>query len=375
MIRKAFKKFGELEQLSKYQVNLQHGFYGKNCNSFETCNTVVSLMRNYILEIHALQLSQKKKFIQELKQLDVRKLEESEYEHAFQLYCMATLDYHWSEYPDSTNLIPAQLAVPLHSLAKLLNRPPILGLASTQIHNWKKINKSLPVSISNLDMEYTFTSSSDEKYFYAIAALIDMQGAPIIPSILSIYSLLSSQDYTQLPQHLSTIQVSLKNMKLSLSYNYSHVSPAYFYNTIRPKLKSYSPSICFESLNFPSTSYFGPSAIQSPIIRLLDFALDLSHARPELDSILPYLKKPHRDFLSLIHAQSSGIRDYIQEASCALEWNAMIDELADFRRRHLLLSSSYISKFNNSELGTGSSSFQSLLSSIISSTLSYKLPI
>lgn len=375
MLRSSFQRIAEIQssQLNRYAVNLQNGFYAVDKPCFESDNRIVSQVRNYLKEMKTLNLTQKQKFIKELKMLEVRELAEKEYEHAFQLYCMATLDYHWTEYPSSVDLIPYQLSIPLHALSSALERPAILGLPSTQIHNWKPIHSNLPISISNIDMEYTFTESSDEKYFYAIAALIDMQGAPIIEAILNIYSSLDHQDYSTIPSSLQAIQVSLKKMKLSLSYNYTYVSPHYFYNTIRTKLKSYSPSIQFQHLNIPTQPYFGPSAIQSPMIRFIDYALDLSHSRSEIDSILPYLKKQHRNFLYDIRSQSCGLRSFIIQASCSDEWNDLIEELADFRRKHILLTSHYISKFSGSEKGTGSSNFQDLLNSVISSTLSYKI--
>lgn len=82
-----------------------------------------------------------------------------ESERAMVTLSSLTMAHVWAgETPDFT--LPRNIAVPFVDVAKRLGRPPIVQHASLVLNNWRRMDKTRPVELGNLDTQATFSEAS-----------------------------------------------------------------------------------------------------------------------------------------------------------------------------------------------------------------------
>jgi hypothetical protein len=63
-----------------------------------------------------------------------------------------------------SSVLPAVLAVPLHAVGAALHRPPLLTYASYNLHNWRRLDPTLPVALGNTCRLFNFYGGMDEEH-------------------------------------------------------------------------------------------------------------------------------------------------------------------------------------------------------------------
>ena len=113
----------------RYQISKSHGF----CTDKEPLRYLPSLSSHIELAKNLSKLDFNKFHkLPELQNIETLKYEELEF--SFLVHTFLISAYYWhSEFPNK--IIPKNIAGPMIKLSKVLERPPILGLVSTQYHN------------------------------------------------------------------------------------------------------------------------------------------------------------------------------------------------------------------------------------------------
>ena len=73
-------------------------------------------------------------------------------------------------------VLPKCLAIPLDRLAKIVGRNPMLDYASLVLNNWQLKDASLPKTLDNLKVMWSFTKSRAEEWMYIIHVVIEDHG-------------------------------------------------------------------------------------------------------------------------------------------------------------------------------------------------------
>ena len=351
-------------KLAKYHISRTHGF----CIDYEPVQYLSGLSKH--IEV----LKNMPNFTPDIvhtlpKFTDFNKLSYSKLEFAFLVHLMLNSAYYWNSNTPCTD-IPENLAVPTLKLSKILNRPPIINLASVQYHNWKVIDKKRGFHPDNLECIFSFSGTKDESNFYHCANYIEYLGAPAVLNILRLQQIKS--DISGIESVLKNIRESIRNMRGGFELLMSRVDPDIFYNTFRKKLRSFEKGVNFGHEFSIKQPLLGASASQSPLLKLIDAGLGISHNCQYLNSTEMYLKKPHQDLLNHVRNNfDPNLKSTIMESAEAVdEWNAMIMELYNFRKDHIELTKKFILKPSGLKetTGTGGSSLTSFLNNICENT-------
>jgi len=157
-----------------------------------------------------------------------------------------------------------------------------------------------------------------------------------------------------------------------------------FYLRLRPFLHGWSNlpnGLIFEGvteLNGEPQKHAGGSAAQTPLIQVIDAALQIRQNQPFLKEMRKYMQPQHVNFLTEVE-EGSTIRQYVENnADCiqlVLAFNHCVEKMADFRSYHIQLAASYVLSQTQSARGTGGSSFVDFLKKVRDSTLSHRVNV
>jgi hypothetical protein len=145
---------------------------------------------------------------------------------------------------------------------------------------------------------------------------------------------------------------------------YNYVTPDYFYNTMRWWMKGWDSGCEFKGSDSAEAKKLGgPSAMQTPVIHLIDAILGVDHpSSNELQNAQKYMKPGHRDFIALV--KDLNLREKMVGSDNAREaYNLCIENLHAFRRTHFGLAYNFVmvpSGMANSR-GTGGTAITSFL--------------
>lgn len=350
---------------AKYHLSKTHGF----------CTESPGLGFLKSLEPHITFLKDLKKFnpssIRLLPmQKNIENLNYEELELSCLVHSMINSIYYWNSESPNT-VIPANIAKPTIQISKLLDRPPILTIVSTQFYNWDYIDNSKGFHPDNTKMRFSFSGTRDEDYFFNCANYIEYLGAPAVNSILELENDMENPE--ELRKHLITIGGSLCSMKDSIKILMKNCDPEVFYFGFRNKLKGFDKGVTFEGEEPITMQLMGPSAVQSPLFKLIDAAFGIAHNNPFLDFTEKFMKKEHRQLINDIRKRDLlKLKGKVKQFGLQNEWNYLISECCEYRKIHTGLAMKYIIKpSGQSEAnGTGGSNLVDFLTNVIKSTKS-----
>lgn len=181
--------------------------------------------------------------------------------------------------------LPACIAVPFLETAHHLDMPPVATYAAENLWNFEAIDPSQSIeNPDNFRALTTFTGTSDESWFYALPAAIEMRGRHIIPLAKNALDGVERSDPASVARILEEVAEHIQAMKQLLSRMYEKNDPSVFYNRIRPFLAgTTSPEnpdgVFYEDSQGggESMKLKGPTAAQSSLFPLLDELLGVDH--------------------------------------------------------------------------------------------------
>ncbi|MFB4275474.1 hypothetical protein ACBJ59_09270 [Nonomuraea sp. MTCD27] len=281
--------------------------------------------------------------------------------------------------------LPAPVAHPLHELARRLDRMPIVAHASAVLNNWRRIDRTEPLSTSNVDTQLTFLGGVDEKWFYLATVGVELAGAPGLPLLARVRQAVAGDEHDRLTEALIGVREVLGRVVDALLDIERWCDPHVFYHRIRPFLTGWAaPGLRFEGVDREPLVLAGGSAAQSSLIQAFDAGLDVPHrdglTAGFLTGMRAYMPGPHRRFLADLEAGPS-VRDHVERHRAARPrlseaYNAAVAALARLRALHIGITGRYIQRFERGEQakGTGGSDFADFLRRAREETVERLLP-
>lgn len=297
--------------------------------------------------------------IAEIPELDIGGLNAGgEQERAMVILSSLTMAHVWAgETPDFT--LPRNLAVPFVAIAKLLGRPPIVQHATLVLNNWRRLDRTRPVALGNLDTQATFTGSIDERWFYLATLGVELAGAPAMAALADAADCSRDGGDTDFERSLAAVEAGIRGMIAALMRMRERCAPYVFYHHIRPFLAGWpAPGLIYSGADAEPKIWSGGSAAQSSLLQSIDAALGIEHekavTRDFLNAMLEYMPPKHRAFVAELRASSSiRTRALHGHASLREVYNACIAALDELRRKHIGITSDYILKQANVVVGPG----------------------
>ncbi len=302
--------------------------------------------------------------------LDVDSLTSTlERERALLLTTVLANAYVWSA--DRPRLrIPGPLALPLCTLADAMGRPPIVHYGCMSLRNWRRVDRSLPLSPDNAAMLASFHGGVDETWFFVSALGVELAGAPLLPLISDVVTSSTDGSDADLAEGLHSIAAAMGPVYVATDRTYEWCDPYVFYHRIRPYVAGWpEPGVVYEGISDEPRRYIGGSAAQSSLIQAMDALVSVHHPTGTTGAYLAkmrtYMPPPHRRFVEDVTAQSR-VRE---RATCggsdlAAAFDDVVHEIERFRGLHMRLAHDYIavpSGMDANAKGTGGTDFGEFL--------------
>jgi indoleamine 2,3-dioxygenase len=279
-------------------------------------------------------------------------------------------------------ILPGRLAVPWHTVATGLGRPPVLSYSSYALNNYFRFDPRWPIECGNLGLIQNFLGGIDEEWFILIHVEIERKAAPALAVLHACLDAAENGDVEQLEQHLSTVYQSLSSIYATLKRMPEWCDPYIYYHRVRPYIHGWKDhpglpgGVVYEGVEAyrgHPQQFRGETGAQSGIVPCLDAMLGVAHAADVLRSYLMemrlYMPPTHRAFLESLEARGS-VRPFVAQArrsSLTESYDACVDALARFRALHLEYAAAYIFRQspkdprNPHAVGTGGTPFMPYL--------------
>jgi indoleamine 2,3-dioxygenase len=345
--------------LTAYGVSRTRGFVPEQ-DPLDRLPEAFRALDNLAPMIPALIMNQEiRRFLAALPELDVAALTDAaEAERGMLILSALTMAHVWGgKEPDFT--LPRNIAVPLMALSQRLGRPPIVMHATLVLNNWRRLDPDRPLALDNVDTQFTFTGSFDEKWFYLATLGVELAGAAAIVALAGAVAAARSGGDNAVAEELTALESGIRQMTAALMRMHERCDPHIFYHRIRPYLAGWpAPGLTYAGTGTAPQIWAGGSAAQSSLLQSFDAGLGIrhehAHTRDFLDAMLQYMPPKHRALVAALR-QTSTIRTRAENGSPALRdaYNACIAATDEFRRKHIGLTSQYIIKQASTHVGPG----------------------
>jgi indoleamine 2,3-dioxygenase len=258
---------------------------------------------------------------------------------------------------------------------KILGVPPVATYAATVIFNIREQKGSNP---EDFDMEFTFSGSRDEAWFYAISAAIDTKSSVISELGDAIHDAAMNNDSFILDKCGFQLAEVIRSITVVLNRMYELCRPEVFNSSVRPYLNGWlndpllPDGLCYKLSENDGQGekvfmkLAGGSAAQNPTIQLIDVILFVKHGEDESSLMIPgccrgsgkmnylgamrtYMPREHSQYLNYLEEKFQSVRDRFQ---CSESYKHCIEALNDFRSEHIKMVTRYI---DSGSRGTGGS--------------------
>ena len=358
-----------LEALETYGISLVTGFVPQN-DPLECLPEQYAAWEAIAPRIGPLiRARQLRRALASLPQLDATFLRgPSERERAMLLLTMFANGWVWGGAgPDLR--IPANVAVPLITLAAILDRPPIVHYG-TMLGNWRRVDPTLPVSADNATLQVMFLGGVDEDWFFMASLGVELEGAPMLRILHTAAAASHHADDAALASALVDLAAAVDPVLAALERMREWCDPHAFYHRVRPFLAGWpDDGAIYEGVSETPQKFAGGSAGQSSLIQALDAALGIRHGETNVGVYLRqmrrYMPVGHRRFVKDLE-RFSVLRQRAESGSATLRhaYDGVIGQIDIFRRRHIKMAHDYVavpSGMAASERGTGGTAFVEFL--------------
>lgn len=269
--------------------------------------------------------------------------------------------------------LPANLAVPLATLADRLGLKPIMTYQHYVLDNWFRLDKAGDIALGNLAIDQHFAGGRDESGFILVHVAIEAVAGRAIAAAVDLVNAAEAQDVPATERLLGELHRALAAINAGLEPMVTACDPHVYFHRVRPYLFGWpGPGIVYEGVEAfggKPVPLRGQTGSQSSIVPAIDAALGVPHGASALSAFLSemhrYRAPRHRAFIDDLRA--SRVRDIAAAHSGTREaYNACVGALAAFRTAHLTLAATYISTQAaragaEGETGTGGTPFLTYL--------------
>lgn len=269
------------------------------------------------------------------------------------------------------HVLPANIAVPLAQACKLLERPPILSYDGYALYNWRRFQTDRPIELGNLDTLQNFVHLYDEHWFILVHVEIEAIAADILAAIARIDKALKTVPEPDIEADLWCIAAAIGRQVNVLKRIPEKMDPKLYYKTFRPYIRFFE-NVVYEGVNQQAIDFRGETGAQSSIVPVLVEFMKIPHQSSilteHLDDMRRYMPKRHRLYIEQVAAMPSIKRTEYREP-----FNAILDNLIEFRKVHYGWANEYIHKRVKDPRGTGGTPYMQWLNQMIMETETYKI--
>lgn len=288
-------------------------------------------------------------------------------ERAFLTLTVLTNAWVWGdETPDLA--LPAVLADPVTTLARQLDRPPIVSHTSMSVWNWRRIDPELPPSAENSELLVRFLGGTDETWFFTAALGVELAGALPMAHLHKAAAASAAGDLDETTDAMGRVAETIGAINAALDRVRDWCDPGAFYRRTRPFLAGWpAPGLTYHQ-GQASLMLAGGSAGQSALIQTFDAALGVRHSDRTaafLGDMRRYMPRHARAYLGDLD-HKARIRDMVtaaQRTDLTDAYDTTIAALDLFRRKHMGLAMDYVVKPSGATatIGTGGTDFTDIL--------------
>ncbi len=305
--------------------------------------------------------------------------------------------YVWEDPDHPASRLPVSLALPWHTVAQQLGRPPVLSYASYALHNWRRLDPQNPIELDNIVLLQNFLGGLDEEWFVLIHIDIEAKAGSGLAGLIQAQNAAQADKAEDVLQGLRALAAAQEAMRETLLRMPERCDPYIYYSRVRPYIHGWKNSpalphgVIYEGVAEYAESphqFRGETGSQSSIVPALDAGLGIPHADDPLTQYLvemrDYMPPRHRAFLAALEArmdrqQRPLLYGYVRDRKATHPelWRAFcacVDLLAQFRDIHIGYAERYIFRQNQSHtsnptaVGTGGTPFMPYLNKHLEET-------
>ena len=272
---------------------------------------------------------------------------------------------------EPARILSRNMAAPLVSAARLLDRPPILSYDGYALFNWKRFRKDEPIQLGNIDTIQNFVHMYDEHWFILVHVEIEAIAADILAAIAAVKRKLSDNDEADLNIELRCIQGAVLRQVEVLKRIPEHMDSSLYYKTFRPYIRFFE-DVTYEGMDCSPIHFRGETGAQSSIMPTLIAFMKIPHHRSVLTDHLHdmrnYMPARHRRFIEDVEAIPDIRLPRHKDA-----YNAVIEAMAAFRRVHYGWAEEYINRWTDDPRGTGGTPYMQWLKQMLLETEAHRI--
>jgi len=283
---------------------------------------------------------------------------------------------------EPSRVLPANLAIPLVRICKLLNRPPILSYDGYALYNWKRFRPEGPIALGNIDTIQNFVHLYDEHWFILVHVEIEAIAARILDAIARVRDTLAANGALAIDSAVGDIASAVNDQVRVLRRIPEKMSPALYYKTFRPYIRFFEgveyeaevpgAQVAAGSAALVRMNFRGETGAQSSIVPMLVAFMKIPHRPSMLTNHLAdmrnYMPAEHRRLLETVESMP-GVRGLASKHN----YNAVLDAIAEFRSVHIGWAQEYINRWTDDPRGTGGTPYMKWLKQLIDETLAFKI--
>ena len=252
------------------------------------------------------------------------------------------------------------LARPVWAISRILNKPPILSYDAYTLNNWKRINKTGPIKVDNLELIQTFIRDSDQAWFILIHVDIEYEAGFGIRSLWDANLCIEYGMGGLLDHFLVKVSQSIKNMIATMKRMPEGTSPD-TYHRIRPWIMPFKDVVYqgVDELGWKPQSFRGQTGAQTSIFQSLEPGLQIPKLSDDslaihLMDMRNYMPLRHRQFIEYLE-NNSKVRDFVISSAPHLIdiYDECVLNILTFLAIHLGYAFFYIHQKTTNPKGTG----------------------
>ncbi len=296
-------------------------------------------------------------------------------ERLWVLYTYFASAYVFANPDEPGRCITKSVAVPLHRLAQMVERPPIFSYATHVLNNWRRVDPDGPIALENLEALQLFLGLPDERWFGLVHVEVEARAAGALQGIQDAIQAAADDDAAGLLHALEAIGEGIGAMLKAFGRMTEGCDPDVFHLRVRPNLFGFE-NVVYEGVaeyEGKPQSFGGGSGAQSSVIPALVGALGVQHEQTglmkHLNGMKEHMPRAHREFITRV--TTSAVRDYVkQSGDGALKdaYNRCLQQVMTFRKGHFYYARIYILDKVKNPVGTGGTMFKDWLSQLIAET-------
>lgn len=297
-------------------------------------------------------------------------------EKLMQVYSYFASAFVYATHEEPAHRLPAGVAVPLYTLARLVERPPILSYSGYVLNNWRRVDPAGDIVLGNITTQQHFLGGRDEDWFILVHVEIENRASGALNGIQAAVEAAAQGDTEALLAALERISTSVGEMVRTFARMPEGCDSDVYYFRVRPYIFGFNDVVYEGVMEYGGQpqNFRGQTGAQSSIIPALVAGLGLEHEQSgltqHLEVMKAYMPRPHRAFITQMG--HSTVRAVVKQNASHMvlreAYNLCLERVSAFRKLHYHFVVTYIHQKVENPLGTGGTVFMDWLGKLLTET-------